>query len=880
LSTTGLKIYHRHFSKWDDIYSRKMKSNKTHTRKKGEDIRDISCLSADVGGGIKAPGPKEPALQPTPAPQKLLPDQLFPPNQPLPSSQNPPAGQEATPPPSKRPRSSSRWRKKNKSLGRILPVRRAAFGQETVHPEDLTGLAKWKHEDKMSIVPAKYYHEKARRDKIPEGCVNRSRRRPTKKETFLQQLVDYEQNAIESGAKTWAEIPKATQKLMEEQLSTETIANLKAAKNQITDEGLKIVADDLLYRTGHTFDDIQEFKANKLMDGEEVKKVARDYKAGKITQGDAINQLGKMVRDAVNPDGEAPQPIPTEIGPAPEAAPPKEVWQTPRDEFIANDPSRQPPGGPLVASQSFIEESFAGMKLKRIDNLEEKMETTTDTKPGKTPSFEFDADIQRKIVAMIILDQSLWPEAKEIARPEFFDNPVHAGLIRLAHKFYDEYQHPLTVDEFCQECLEALAREMKPEAEAIYLEEFGKVIQAGEGADFSYVRNKLHAWARSQAVKNAFLKGVDLYEEGDYEAIGQLFIKALAVGNEKDTEGLDDIVAADVQEQPIEWLWHHILPKAALSVIIGMPTSGKSWFSMMVAARVSAGRPFPNHEQFKVAQGRVLILQSEDSWASTCTRRLRLEGADMSQVHFVKGMKHKDATRPVDLSTDLEKVRQRMRELGNVKLIIVDPLDAYIGLTRHFDTHKGREVRLALRPLEIFIETEQVAVLGIMHLNKSQMSAVIHRISGSAAWAQVPRAIWAIVLKRDTPDVRQFLSVKSNTVRDVDRRLAEFCFRISEEQNRIELAPDEEPGNVSEELAPARPEDVKDRSTKLALAIAVLEEIKDSAADGLPAAAIMNAVPEIGEATWMTARRRASWTTRQTRNGWYWYPPKADPSQK
>jgi len=520
------------------------------------------------------------------------------------------------------------------------------------------------------------------------------------------------------------------------------------------------------------------------------------------------------------------------------------------------------------------------MKLKRIGDMEDKMETTTETEPGKTPHFEFDAAIQRKIVAMMIYDQSLWPEAKEIALPEFFENPVHVDLVRLVHRLYDEHQHPLAVDEFCQECTEALAREMKPEVEVIYREELKKVVQAGEGADFSYVRGKLRAWARRKAVQKALLKSADLYIKGDLDGIGPMLAEALTVGNGKDTEGLVDTVAADVQEQPIEWLWHDILPKAALSVIIGMPTSGKSWFSMMVAARVSAGRPFPNHEQSKVEQGRVLILQSEDNWATTCKRRLRLEGADMSQVHFVKGMRHEDAIRPVDLSTDLEKVRQRMRELGNVKLIIVDPLDAYVGLTRHIDTHKGRDVRLALRPLEILIETEQVAVLGIMHLNKSQMRAMIHRISGSAAWGQVPRAIWAIVPKRDTPDVRQFLSVKSNTVRDVDRRQAEFCFRISEEQNCIELALDEEPGDVSEELGPATPEDAKDRRTKLGLAIAVLESLKDIGAEGLPASWIMNEVPEIGLATWMTARKKTGWTTRQTAHGWYWYPPKADPSQK
>lgn len=108
-------------------------------------------------------------------------------------------------------------------------------GAQNARPEELTGLDKWRYEDQMGIVPAKYIHEKVSLSKIPEGYVNRSRRPRTEKEYYLQQLADSERNAIETGAKTWAEIPKATQKVMEEWLSNETIAKLKAAK----DEGLR-----------------------------------------------------------------------------------------------------------------------------------------------------------------------------------------------------------------------------------------------------------------------------------------------------------------------------------------------------------------------------------------------------------------------------------------------------------------------------------------------------------------------------------------------------------------------------------------------------------------------------------------------------------------
>jgi hypothetical protein len=744
-----------------------------------------------------------------------------------------------------------------------------------VDPEELTGLEKYNYDQKMGITPSYYYHEKARRDRVPEGYVNRSRARPTEKEAYHQQLVDYEQKAIENGVRTWDEISEETQKIMEERLPPETIANLKAAKNSIMDEGLKIVAEGLLFQTGCTTIEIRQFTASKLVDGEEVKKIAREYRARKITQGDAINQLEKMVRDAINPGGEAPQQIPGEIGLATEAAPLEEVSQTPQGEFLANDPTRQCAGDP--GSSQFIEKE-ENMKPVKIEKLEEKMETETEAKLSKKPRYEFTEEVQRLIVGMLILDPSVWPEVRELVKPEYFENALRADIVAVVRNFYDKYHRPPTFDECLQELdyfLKDAEARGHPCPDGLHLNELIEIFDLSLGADFSYVHDQAREFARSDAMKAAFRKGLDRLQNGrDYEAIVKDVVAAASLGNGKDKEGLDDVVASDVEEKPVEWLWQDTLPKAALSVIVGMPSSGKSWFSMMVAARVSSGRPFPTHEGVPVEQGQVLILQSEDNLAETCKRRLSQEGADMSQVYFVRGVRRKDATRPVDLSADLEALRQRIHELGNMRLIIVDPLDAYVGITKHIDPHRGRDVRLALRPLEIFIEQEKVAVLGVMHFNKAQMS-VIHRISGSAAWAQVPRAIWAIVRKQSNPDVHQFLSVKSNTVRDTDRRQSEFCFRISEEQDRMELIPDEEPGDVNEEFAPRVPEDAAGRRTKVAEAQEVLRALRAQAEAGdIILVTDVTSSCNFGAGTWKTARDREGWESYQLRNhrGWAWRP--------
>lgn len=78
-------------------------------------------------------------------------------------------------------------------------------------------------------------------------------------------------------------------------------------------EALKEVADDLLRGTGFAAENIEEFKKNAFMDGEEAKKVAQRYVAGEITYENASEVLKGLVRDSVNPSA----------GPLPEEPPPE-----------------------------------------------------------------------------------------------------------------------------------------------------------------------------------------------------------------------------------------------------------------------------------------------------------------------------------------------------------------------------------------------------------------------------------------------------------------------------------------------------------------------------------------------------------------------------
>ena len=289
----------------------------------------------------------------------------------------------------------------------------------------------------------------------------------------------------------------------------------------------------------------------------------------------------------------------------------------------------------------------------------------------------------------------------------------------------------------------------------------------------------------------------------------------------------------------------------------------------MVAARVSGGAAFPTQTEYPVSQGQVLVLQVEDSIARTCKKRLRWEGAYETNIHFVLGTRDKRGiTRPVDLSTDLEKIKQKMDELGNVKLLIVDPLSAYVGVKRNMDANSEREVRDGLGPLMAFAEKEDITVIAIVHLNKNLGADPLQQLMGSAAWGQVPRLVWAIVKDRQNPELRHFLMNKINDVSETERKKAEFVFRI--ENNQITVVPDVQPMGIREAMGPEPPEDAKERRGKLKTALIFLEEQKARSTRELSAKEVNQAFPDINDNTWSQARRKLKVKPVQRPDGWWW----------
>lgn len=221
------------------------------------------------------------------------------------------------------------------------------------------------------------------------------------------------------------------------------------------------------------------------------------------------------------------------------------------------------------------------------------------------------------------------------------------------------------------------------------------------------------------------------------------------------------IRASTIAPQPVSWLWNGWLAQGKLHVFGGAPGTGKTTISMNLAATVSTGGCWPDGSRAPV--GDVLIWSGEDSAEDTLVPRLRAAEADLDRIFFIDTLRDKRGQRPFDPARDMARLEEKLRDSGNIRLMIVDPIVSAVS----GDSHKSAEVRRALQPLVDLADRRGIALLGITHFSKGTGGRdPVERITGSLAFGALARVVLVAAKRQDGGVVgeasRVFLRAKSN----------------------------------------------------------------------------------------------------------------------
>jgi putative DNA primase/helicase len=215
--------------------------------------------------------------------------------------------------------------------------------------------------------------------------------------------------------------------------------------------------------------------------------------------------------------------------------------------------------------------------------------------------------------------------------------------------------------------------------------------------------------------------------------------------------------ASDVTPQPVVWLWPGRIAIGKQTLIAGEPGLGKSQIATALVAAVTTGGPWP-HEEGKAPLGNAVILSAEDGLADTIVPRLHAAGASCEHAYIVSAVRSQDKLRTFNLQADLALLEKTIDAIGDVRLIVIDPISSYMGA---IDSHKNTDVRGVLEAVGEMAERRHVAIVGITHFSKGGQKA-INAFLGSIAFIAAARAAFA-VMKDDADETRRlFLPVKNN----------------------------------------------------------------------------------------------------------------------
>jgi putative DNA primase/helicase len=221
--------------------------------------------------------------------------------------------------------------------------------------------------------------------------------------------------------------------------------------------------------------------------------------------------------------------------------------------------------------------------------------------------------------------------------------------------------------------------------------------------------------------------------------------------------------AAEIEPKRIDYLWPGRIARGKHTAIAGEPGDGKSQLSVYIAAAITRGGDWPCGEG-RAPVGNVIILNAEDGADDTIVPRLIAAGADLNRVHIVSAVMQEDGKgrRSFNLQADLALLEKKIAEIGDVALVIIDPISSYMGKA---DSHKNAEVRSALEPASEMAERMKVAILSITHFSKTgagNNGKALHRFIGSIAFVGAPRAAFAVIQDTDNEGRMLLLHAKNN----------------------------------------------------------------------------------------------------------------------
>lgn len=213
---------------------------------------------------------------------------------------------------------------------------------------------------------------------------------------------------------------------------------------------------------------------------------------------------------------------------------------------------------------------------------------------------------------------------------------------------------------------------------------------------------------------------------------------------------------SETEPEAIRFICEPGIAVGYLTLIAADAGKGKGLICTAITAAITAGHPLPTG---RPVDGSVLWVSYEESESTAIRPRLDVAGADVQRVYrlLIDRGDGKRASR-VFKPEDLDIFEERLARYPDIRMIVLDPVLSFMRSGANINL--SSDVRDSLDPLVELAARHNLALLGIAHLNKSELSKILYRVSNSTAFTAIPRSVLAV---GDLKDGRRVLAqIKCN----------------------------------------------------------------------------------------------------------------------
>lgn len=224
---------------------------------------------------------------------------------------------------------------------------------------------------------------------------------------------------------------------------------------------------------------------------------------------------------------------------------------------------------------------------------------------------------------------------------------------------------------------------------------------------------------------------------------------------------------SEYEPREVSWLWHGRIAAGRVTLLVGMPGTGKSFVTCDMAARVSTGTPWP--DGLPCPRGSVILMSAEDDPHDTIRPRLDAHHADVERIHLLSALQHQPKESAESLESaitlaDVSAIEEAILSVPDCRLIVADPIGSF--LPGKVDSHRENEVRSVLTPIAKLAERYGVAVVLVAHRRKTSGGYADDAALGSRAFTGLARAVWHVARDPEGKHRRLFLPGKNNLAGD------------------------------------------------------------------------------------------------------------------